>query len=215
MNNTTLNELQKEFLERFFARDNRFFLTGGAALVGFYLHHRNTEDIDLFTLEDEIERGFALVNEVARDMGAEVEPIQTSPDFRRLLLRRGDSAVVVDLVHEYAFQVDREKHNVGAIRIDTPDEILANKLCALLSRSEVRDLVDVRTLELAGNSIESAIDAAAKKDTGFTPAQLAWVLSEVRFGDDLVPPGNVSRIELQDYLKDLVTRLSRLAFPNQ
>lgn len=215
MTNTTLNELQKEFLERFFARDNRFFLTGGAALVGYYLHHRNTEDIDLFTLEDEIERGFALVNEVAREVSGEVESVQTSPDFRRLLLRRGESAIVVDLVREYVYQIDRDKRTIGGITIDTPEEILANKLCALLSRSEVRDLVDVRALEFAGNSIESAVDAATKKDTGFTPAQLAWVLSEVRFGDDLVPPGNVSRIELQDYLKDLLTRLSRMAFPNK
>lgn len=213
MTNTTLNELQKEFLERFFARESRFFLTGGAALVGFYLHHRNTEDLDLFTLEDEIEQGFALVNDVVREMGAEVEAIQTSPDFRRFLLRRGESAVVIDLVREYVFQIDREKQSIGAIRIDTPEEILANKLCALLSRSEVRDLVDVRALELAGNSIESAVDAASKKDTGFTPAQLAWVLSEVTLGDDLVPPGSVSVAQLRDYLDDLKTRLVAMAFP--
>lgn len=213
MANNTLNELQKEFLERFFAHENRFFLTGGAALVGYYLHHRQTEDVDLFTLEDEIERGFAIVNEVAREMGGETESIQTSPDFRRLLFRRGESAIVVDLVHEYVYQIDRDKRVMNGIRLDTPDEIFANKLCALLSRSEVRDLVDVRALELAGNSIDSALDAAAKKDTGFTPAQLAWVLSEIRFGDDLIPPGDVSRIELQDYLKNLLTRLSRMAFP--
>lgn len=215
MSNITLNELQKEFLERFFAHENRFFLTGGAALVGFYLNHRQTEDIDLFTLEDEVERGFALVNEVAREMGADVESLQTSPDFRRLLLTRGGSAIIVDLVHEYVYQLDQDKRIVRGIRLDSPEEILANKLCALLSRSEVRGLVDVRALELAGNSIELALDAAAKKDSGLTPAQLAWVLSEVTFGDDLVPPGNVSRIELQDYLNDLLTRLSRMAFPDK
>ena len=214
MANNTLNDLQKEFLEKFFARDNRFFLTGGAALVGYYLHHRNTEDIDLFTLENEIEPGFALVNEVARDMGGEVEPIQTSPDFRRLLLRRGDSSIVIDLVHEYVFQVNRDKVVINGIRLDTPEEIFANKLCALLSRSEIRDLVDVRALELAGNSIEIALEAAAKKDTGFTPGQLAWVLSQISFGDDLTPPGGVRLAELRDYLEALLMRLSRLAFPN-
>lgn len=120
-------------------------------------------------------------------MGADVESLQTSPDFRRLLLRRGESAIVVDLVHEYVFQIDRVKRVVNGIRLDTPEEIFANKLCALLSRSEVRDLVDVRALEMAGHSIDSAIDAATKKDSGFTPAQLAWVLSEIRFGEDLVP----------------------------
>jgi hypothetical protein len=31
-----LNDLQNDFLREFFGRENRFYLTGGAALVGFY-----------------------------------------------------------------------------------------------------------------------------------------------------------------------------------
>lgn len=208
-----LTELQKEFLERFFAHDSHFFLTGGAALVGYYLHHRRTRDLDLFTLENEIEHGIALTNTVAREIGAEVERLQTSPDFRRVLLSRGREAIVVDLVQEYVFQVDIKKRTIGGVRVDTPDEILANKLCALLSRSEVRDLVDVRALELAGYSIETAIEAAQKKDSGLTPAQLAWVLSEIRLGDDLIPPGDVSVTDLRGYLRDLQVRLAAMAFP--
>lgn len=214
MDNITLDDLQKEFLEKFFNHESRFFLTGGAALVGYYLGHRRTEDLDLFTLENEIENGFAIVNEVAREIGAEVESIQTSPDFRRLLVRRGNDAVVIDLVHEYVYQIDKEKRVINGVRIDSPEEILANKLCALLSRSEVRDLVDVRAMEQAGYSIENAIAAAVKKDSGFTPAQLAWVLSQIKFGNDLVPPGKVTLAELCRYLEELLTRLSRIAFPD-
>lgn len=213
MANDELTELQKEFLERFFAHDSHFFLTGGAALVGYYLHHRRTQDLDLFTLENEIEHGFALINTVAREIGAEVEPLQTSPDFRRVLLRQGIEAIVVDLVQEYVFQANIKKRTIGGVRVDTPDEILANKLCSLLSRSEVRDLVDVRALELAGYSIETAIEAARNKDSGLTPAQLAWVLSEIRLGDDLVPPGDVSVTDLRGYLRDLQVRLAAMAFP--
>jgi hypothetical protein len=43
----------------------------------------------------------------------------------------------------------------------------------LLSRSEIRDLVDVRALEKAGYGLEDSIAAAAQKDAGLTPAQLA------------------------------------------
>lgn len=60
MNNIELANLQKQFLKRFFTRETKFFLTGGAALVGFYLHHRQTKDLDLFSLESEIENGAAL-----------------------------------------------------------------------------------------------------------------------------------------------------------
>ncbi len=213
MTKIELIELQKEFLRRFFARENNFFLSGGAALVGYYLHHRKTKDLDLFTLESEMERGVAIVHEVARELEADVESLQTSPDFRRFLLSRGNESIVVDLIREYVFQVDDQKRVFDGVRVDTPEEILANKLCALLSRSEVRDLVDVRALELAGYSLGDALVAARKKDTGLTAAQLAWVLSEISLGDDLVPPGDVSVSELRNYLDDLKTRLAAMAFP--
>lgn len=213
MDNSKLNNLQKDFLQAFFARENRFFLSGRAALVGFYFGHRETHDLDLFTLENEIENGFRLVREVAKELNASVESIQTAPDFRRLLLKKNDEAIVVDLVREYVFQVSPEKPIIKNIRVDTPEEILANKLCALLSRSEIRDLVDVRELEKAGFSLESALKVAEKKDFGLTPAGLAWVLNQINFGDEFQPPGAVSVLELRDYLSDLIDRLKRLALP--
>jgi len=207
--------LQDDFLKAFFKRENSFFLSGGAALVGFYFGHRETHDLDLFTLENDVEEGFRLVHEVANDLKAIVEPIQTAPDFRRLLLRRDDEAIVVDLVREYVFQISKEKPVINGIRVDSPEEILANKLCALLSRSEIRDLVDVRELENAGFSLENALQAAEKKDSGLTPAQLAWVLNQISLGEDAQLPGNISASELRDYLMNLIDRLKRLALPNR
>ena len=167
----------------------------------------------MFTLDDEIENGFAIVKEVAKQLNGTVEAIQTSPDFRRFLIKQENEAIVVDLIREYVFQIETEKQIINGIRIDSPEEILANKLCALLSRSEIRDLVDVRELENAGFKIEDALAAAQKKDTGLTAAQIAWVLNQIEFGDDSIPPGNVSISELRDYLDDLISRLNRLAFP--
>jgi hypothetical protein len=61
-----LDPLQQDFLREFFAQQSHFYLTGGAALVGFYLGHRKTHALDLFTLENEIETGAALARDVAR-----------------------------------------------------------------------------------------------------------------------------------------------------
>ena len=97
--------------------------------------------------------------------------------------------------------------------MDPPEEILANKLCTLLERAEIRDLVDVRALEMAGCRVEDALPFAALKDTGLTPAQLGWVLNQIELGDDLIPPGNVSTEELRLYLADLIARLAHMAFP--
>lgn len=212
---STLSNLQNDFLREFFSRENRFFLTGGAALVGFYFGHRRTEDLGLFTLEDEVENGFAIARDAAKSINATIESIQTSPDFRRLLVKRGDEAVVVDLVREHVFQLEPEKREINGIRIDSPEEILANKLCTLLSRSEIRDLIDVREFEKAGFSLKNAFQVAAKKDSGLSPAQLAWVLNQIKFGDDAQLPDNISLDELRDYLDDLINRLKKFAYPSK
>lgn len=210
---STLDRFQLEVLEGFFRREDRFFLTGGAALAGFHLGHRNTQDLDLFTTEHRIEHGVAALAATARELGASVEAVQTSPAFRRYLLRRGEEALIVDLVLDSAPQLYAEKQVIDGIRVDPPEEILANKLCTLLSRSEIRDLVDVRALEQAGYPMERYFESATRKDGGLTPGQLAWVLSEVRIGDDALPPGGVSAAELNEYLLDLRSRLSRMAVP--
>lgn len=182
-------------------------------MVGFYLAHRTTKDLDLFTLDDEIDNGARLVRDVAVTIGATIEPIQTAPDLRRILVSREPEAIVVDLVREYVFQVETDKRSINGIRIDTPEEILANKLCALLSRSEIRDLIDVKFLEETGVDLDAALENAAKKDTGLTPAQLAWVIGQIELGDDATLPSGISVAELRSYINDIVTRLSNKAYP--
>lgn len=208
-----LDRLQHDLLRAFFAREQSFFLTGGAALVGFYLHHRETLDLDLFTTDDNLEDGEAALLAAAREVGGTVERLRTSTSFRRFLVRRGPESVVADIVRDLGPQIDSEKPVVDGIRIDSTREIMANKLCTLLSRGELRDLVDVKALEDAGLSVMEHLELAARKDAGLTPAQLAWVLSQLDIGEDASPPGGVSADELRSYLDDLVQRLSEAAFP--
>jgi hypothetical protein len=200
-------------LAAFFERESGFFLTGGAALAGFHLRHRTTKDLDLFTTEQRIEEGVAALVEAASGVGASMESVRTESGFRRYLLRRGTSSVVVDLVLDLAPQIFPDKPLVGTIRVDPPQEILANKLCTLLSRAEIRDLVDVRALELAGFSVEEHLPLAQRKDGGLTPAQLAWVLSQIEIGEGATVPGEVTATDLREYLEDLKNRLAGQAFP--
>jgi len=208
-----LDSLQQEVLKAFFKYESHFFLTGGAALAGFHLRHRTTKDLDLFTTEDRLEEGAAALAAVAREVGGSLESLVVYVDFRRYLLRRGSSSVVVELVRDRAPQLIDEKISVESIRIDPPEEIIANKLCTLLSRAEIRDLVDLRALEEAGYRVEDHLEQATHKDAGLTPGQLAWVLSQIVIGDDARLPEGVSVDELRQYLDDLETRLTKMAFP--
>ncbi len=62
----------------------------------------------------------------------------------------------------------------AAVRVDPAEEIFANKLCAVLGRAEIRDLVD-RALEGLGLSLTDALATGRRKDGGLTPGELAWV----------------------------------------
>lgn len=188
-----LTPLQTDLLEAFFGQEDRFYLTGGAALAGFHLGHRETHDLDLFALDPIMDDGVRALRQAARDVGASWREVRTAPEFRRVLLSREDDSVIVDLVIEHAEQVRPEKPAHGSVRVDPAEEILANKLCALLGRAEIRDLVDVRALEGLGLSLTDALTAAERKDGGLTPAQLAWVLSQIAIGDDADLPGGSAR----------------------
>ena len=62
------------------------------------------------------------------------------------------------------------------IQVDNRHELLASKLATLLERSETRDLVDIKALLEAGGDLQAALRDAPKKDAGFSPLTLAWVL---------------------------------------
>jgi hypothetical protein len=102
-----------------------------------------------------------------------------------------------------------------AIAVDSKREILASKLAALLERSEVRDLADVKALLDAGGDLEAGLRDAPKKDAGFSPLTLAWVLREY----DPRPAGkalgwDLGRAEeLLSFRQWLIDRLTASAAP--
>lgn len=209
-----LTPLQRSLLEAFFRVEGRFFLTGGAALAGFYLQHRPTLDLDLFTLDPEaFEAGRRALEASATGLGATVTIRQHAPGFERYVVTHGEDSVIVDLVLERVPQVAGPKRLVGSVAVDPLEEIVANKLTTVLSRSEERDLVDLLLLEREGLRAEEALAGAHAKDGGCTAAALAFVLSEVTIPDSVRLPAEVSPGELRAFISDLVIRLRRIAFP--
>ncbi len=155
-------------------------LTGGGALAGYHLGHRATRDLDLFWHgRPALEHLPAEVERRLRAAGLDVDALQTAPAFRRLRVSDGQEVLPIDLVADPVPVIEAPVEAAPGVFVDTPQEILTNKLTALLSRWAVRDLVDVRALVEAGSDLDRAIRDAPRKDGGFSPALLAWVLSGV------------------------------------
>jgi hypothetical protein len=202
-------------LREFFARERRFVLSGGGALVGFHLMHRTSKDLDLFTKPPvDLAEGRRAADAAAAALGATVESVRTFPEFQRVLVRRGEDSVLVDLVVDRAPDVDAIEERQG-IRLHSLREIAANKICALLGRGEIRDLVDLRAILQRRPDLRSALVDAERKDGGVSPATLAWLLDSVRIGSSADLPAGVTAQELEAFRSDLVQQLRRLSLPGR
>ena len=214
-----LSSLQARVLELLAGMEPPWTLTGGAALVGFHLHHRQTRDLDLFWRGED--RLGVWRDEVVRRLivaGLSVEPLHSSDSFQRLSAGDGRETVIIDLVADPVAAVEPAAelvHGRARIRVDTTHEILVNKLCTLLGRAEFRDLVDVRALLAAGGDLARALQDAPRKDGGFSPLTLAWLLRGLPVGVMASEEG-VGAPEagaLERFRDDLVARLTEAARP--
>jgi hypothetical protein len=180
MSASTLTAFQQRLLVLLAHVRPRWRLTGGGALAGFHACHRQTRDLDLFWPHIEsFADVIAKAEQALRDAGLRVDGVQTSRAFARRLVSDGVQTCVVDLVSDPTVVVDAPvelRLEQTFVLVDTPQEILTNKLCALLSRSELRDLIDARWLLEHGADLHRAVRDAQDKDGGFSTAVLAWTL---------------------------------------
>ena len=114
-----LTPLQRRFLQAFFASDvgSRFFLTGGTALAAFYLHHRLSEDVDLFTTDDDaLLLARREIRVIANSLGQQVQSGATPPHFQMFFLESPDAPTLkIDLVRDTDIQFGARREIEGII----------------------------------------------------------------------------------------------------
>lgn len=103
----------------------------------------------------------------------------------------------------------------GSILIDTAQEILGNKLGALLHRAELRDVIDIRALLAKGLDLDRGLTDAARKDGGFSPLMVAHLLHDfpvTRLAAATATDANEAA-ELARFCRDLSQRISSRSKP--
>jgi hypothetical protein len=209
-----LTSLQRAVLQAMMQAEPRVYLSGGAALAGFHLRHRTTIDLDFFVRDAQaVVDALAALRTVAARLQGTLTVRQQTPTFVRAVVECSAEGLVVDIVHEGVPQLHEDKPIIDGVRVDPLDEILVNKLTALVGRQEERDLVDVWFIEQTGLYVEGALAAAERKDGGCTPATLAWLLSSFPVPADDRLPSPLTRDRLLAWRDALVLRLTRAARP--
>ncbi|MEK7122327.1 MAG: nucleotidyl transferase AbiEii/AbiGii toxin family protein [Patescibacteria group bacterium] len=141
----------------------RLYWTGGTALAYFYLHHRQSYDVDLFSdtplTLDELAPFVRKIADALSTPTVEQKRIHDRYEF----IFSGEREMRLDCVW-YNFPSLRERKTWEGIRADSFEDLVANKLMALVERREGKDVFDIYTL-LKKNliTIPNIIDLAQKK----------------------------------------------------
>jgi len=141
--------LQDKFLTWWKTLGYPFYLTGGTALGRFYLNHRFSEDLDLFLNNDqqypEYIAGFR--TKIADHFKINMNETLFADDYTRLFISEADNSLKIELINDvgyYAGEPAAYKYGL----IDTPLNILTNKLLAITSRDEPKDIFDIIHISL-------------------------------------------------------------------
>ena len=120
--------------------EKNFFLTGGTALSVFYLHHRLSDDLDLFT------KDFFNLAEIdfwiKKNWPKENVSIKEASHFLSLLIKNVKVDFVIDTL---SIDEERERYmfeNGRYLFVDTISNIVSNKFCTVVSRTEPKDYMD-------------------------------------------------------------------------
>ncbi len=135
-----LYQLQDNVLEKIYSLDHDFYLTGGTCLNRFYHNKRVSYDLDLFNHNNH------LYSTQLREIQASLEQSFTlnisvkTKDFTRLVVNQ---LLQIDLVNERLPRMDSIIITDSGIKIDSIENILSNKLTAVLGRDEPKDIFDI------------------------------------------------------------------------
>jgi predicted nucleotidyltransferase component of viral defense system len=181
MTTSILTPLQRDFLRAFFTRpaSQFFFLTGGTAISEFYLHHRYSEDIDLFTIDHgALQLMESDIPSLADELGCRWKPGVKAADYRPIFLQRGaEPSLKIDFVREAGPQLGEHQLFENVI-VDSELNIAVNKVAAIFGRTAPKDFVDLYFLLKKGYDLDELMQLAKEKDLGFTEFYFANMLRQ-------------------------------------
>ncbi|NOR84017.1 MAG: hypothetical protein GQ526_11050 [Ardenticatenales bacterium] len=159
--------------------ETNFYLSGGTAASRGYLNHRFSDDLDLFVDDDD---RFGLwtarvIQALSQSGGWQTEILLREARFARLVLIEAETTLKIELINDVPARVGTVQQHPVLGRLDNAENILANKITALLDREEPKDLADIWGfccwMKL---SLGEALTGAQGKAAGVFPLDLARVL---------------------------------------
>lgn len=189
-----------------------FYLTGGTALAEFYLGHRRSYDLDLFTAETGLVIHFSRTLE--KGLGSQsdylIRPMRRFESFVELEAEGYGEKVQIHLAYDSPFRWGKPLQSEYGVNVNDYQDLIVDKVLAFFGRWTQRDAVDLFEI-IKKEKIGPLLDKAKEKDPGFDLYWFAAALVEVeRYPDNIEkwPVDVVVEIDAK-MLKETFLQLSR------
>ena len=167
----SLYPFQNEIIQIVNGRTDQFYLTGGTALSRGYLNHRYSDDLDFFTNNNPaFHKSCMAALEALSEAGFDIkfEKNISSSFVREVIFSKNKNnpvSIQVDFVNDVEAHFGDVVNHPVLGRLDSLRNILSNKLCTVLSRSEAKDIADLWAIcKRYEFSWDDVLAEASKKD---------------------------------------------------
>lgn len=175
-----ITPIQRDFLRVFasLADQEHFYLAGGTALAEFYLGHRLSFDLDLFTAVPDLILPFSHQVEAACPAaGLQIEATRRFASFVEFLVTQGEERLRVDLSLDTPVRFEPPIPSEYGVLVNRYRDLSVKKLLAYYGRAEPRDAVDLYFI-LQKQPLDALLSLAPQKDAGFDLYWLAVALNQ-------------------------------------
>lgn len=146
MEKVTFTPLQKQIFDKV-SKDSvlskQFYFTGGTALSAFYLHHRESDDLDFFSESDfEDTKIEELINNLSISFKIPYR-FTKKGEMRIFEFVKNDKLLIKIDFNYYPYKRVEKGNKHQEIEIDSLRDIAINKLLTINQREDVKDFVDL------------------------------------------------------------------------
>ena len=144
----TLYRLQDRVISQMNKVEHEFYLSGGTAISRGYYGHRYSEDLDFFVNNSHCftqwrDQCLDALSQVSSEEKWCLETVISEDRFGQSFVHCDSMSLKLEFINDVQARVGRPRHHLTLGLLDTEENILANKITALIGREEPKDMADV------------------------------------------------------------------------
>ena len=205
----TLYPLQNKVLQLLNNNNSDFYLTGGTALSRGYLNHRYSDDLDFFVNQN---NNFVKISEEILNI---LSSLKTEINIRSETFYSFtvEEILKIDLVNDSGKHFGKLNNLPLFYQTDNIENILANKLTAIIGRDEPKDIVDIWAISKNQKvGWREIFTASNSKAVGIFPPNVAQkmaefpitLLDEIKWTEGVRPNENNFKKDIDELISEML-----------